>query len=470
MSEDALKKFVAILILLALAGGGLYFFRGNPLLAKTDGPSSGAAEAPKSVKAERGTIDLRVSTTGKVTSNLDVEIKSKASGQIVRLPFDISDRITSGDLLAELDPVDENRNVILREASLASARAKLAQAVQQYRMAEVLRDTSTSSAVAEAESAKIRNRDAEARLARQEDLFRKHLISSEELDAARTEAAAAANSMRQAETKLVELANLPRTVEVRKHDVQLNESSVKTSEIELETALQRLKETRIYAPMNGVLTARTVQTGQIIASGISNVSGGTALMTLSDLSRLFVNANVDESDIGKVREDQVTTITADAYPGRRFHGKVVRVSPKGATKDNVVTFEVKIEVEGEGRGLLKPEMTANVEIQADRHENVLVLPNEAVQYGKEGYFVELQAGPEKTRRQRIKPGLTDGINTEIESGVEEGQEIALPATLQSRWVQGQADARGGRQGGPNFQRGMQMATMRLSGAGRGGRH
>src|SRR5690606_31659274 len=166
-----------------------------------------------------------------------------------------------------------------------------------------------------------------------------------------------------------------------KQDVIVNQTELKRAEIEMENALQRLKETKIFAPMDGVITSRPVQTGQIIASGISNVGGGTTLMTLSDVSRLFINANVDESDIGKIRERQKTIITADAFPGRRFTGEVVRVAAKGETNSNVVTFEVKIEISSSGLDLLKPEMTANVDIQADRREDVLVLPNEAIQFG-----------------------------------------------------------------------------------------
>jgi multidrug efflux pump subunit AcrA (membrane-fusion protein) len=116
-------------------------------------------------------------------------------------------------------------------------------------------------------------------------------------------------------------------------------------------------------------------------------------------------------------------------------------------------------------------MTANVDIQAERREDVLVLPNEAVQFGRGGYYVELkhQDKPDTTTRERVKIGITDGLYTEIVEGLTEGQEVALPASVQSRWVQGMAGGPGGRQGGAGFDRGMRMATFRLSGAGGGRR-
>src|SRR5690606_1600175 len=134
---------------------------------------------------------------------------------------------------------------------------------------------------------------------------------------------------------------------------------------------------------------------------------------------------------------QKTVITADAFPGRRFTGEIVRVAAKGETNSNVVTFEVKIEVDKSGLDLLKPEMTANVDIQADRREDVLVLPNEMIQFGREGYFVML-ASDENTSgvKTAIKPGITDGLNTEILSGVEEGDLVLAPASMQSRWARG----------------------------------
>ena len=459
-----MKKFLTIIVLLAVAGGaGTWYYRTRMAPAPAQQPEA----AMRPITVSRGEINLQVPTTGRVTSNLDVEIKSKASGQIINLPFDVSDAVTSGALLCELDPVDERRNVSQREAALISANARLIQAQEELKIATLERDTRTSTVLAELAAVQIRQKESRARLARAEDLFGKQLVSREELDAARTEAANSTNALLKAETAVIDVRSLTNTLEVRRQNIRLNESSVKQAEVELENAMQRLRETRIFAPMDGVLTSRPVQPGQIIASGVSNVGGGTTLMTLSDLSVLFVNANVDESDIGKVKTGQGSVITADAFPGKRFHGKIMRIASKGVINSNVVTFEVKIEVTGEGVSVLRPEMTANVTIQADRREEALLLPNEAIQYDRRGYFVEVVGDDPSTRTvSRVSIGITDGLNTEVIEGVQEGQEVALPAVLQSRWVQGQ---QGQQQGGANLTRGMQRATMSLGGVGGGGR-
>jgi len=460
-----MKKTIVIGIIVVILAAAYWKWGGS---AKA--PAEAADSGRRTVKVERGNIELRVSTTGNVVSNLDVDIKSKASGQIIAFPYDISDVVTSGALLAELDPVDELRNVAQKEASLASARARLEQAKLDYQMALINMETQTSSALAELAAARINEEDARARLAREEELFLKGLTTKESLDAARSQAASAANQTRQAEVKVAQTKTLPLTVETRKQDIALAQASMKQTEVDLLNARQRLSETRIFAPMDGVVTAKDVQVGQIIASGISNVGGGTTLMTLSDLSRIFVVANVDEADIGRVKLGQRAIATCDSYPGRRFRGKVVRIATKGTNNSNVVTFEVKIEMEGEEKSLLRPVMTSNVDIQADRKENVLLLPNEAVQYGRMGYYVEIPNAddPTSTVRRQVTTGITDGLQTEIVEGLKEGEEVILPSSIQSRWAKGQNGQQGGQQGqrgGASFDRGLRAASIRLSGGG-----
>ena len=462
-----MKKFILLIIVIALVAGGVWFYRQRT--AKTDVAQENAGElkAPPPIPVMKGQIDLQVPTTGKVISNLDVEIKSKASGQIVRLPYDVSDKITSGNLLCELDPVDEKRNVSQREAAMSSARARLIQAREELKISELDRDTRTSSTEADLGNSVIRNRDAQARLERAKELYDRQLVSKEEYDAARTEASNASNSLLKAQLAITDIKSLDNTIEIRRQSIKLNEASLQQAAVDLENAQQRLRETKIFAPMNGVLTSRPVQPGQIIASGVSNVGGGTTLMTLSDMSQLFVMANVDESDIGKVKLGQQCIITADAFAGKRFNGKIVRIATKGVNNSNVVTFEVKIEVTGEGVGVLKPEMTANVIIQAERRDAALLLPNEAIQFSRKGYYVETAVANDDTTRatKMIKIGITDGLNTEILEGVKEGEEVLIPAVLQSKWVQGQQQAGGGN----NLQRGMQRATFSLSRGARSGR-
>jgi RND family efflux transporter MFP subunit len=195
------------------------------------------------------------------------------------------------------------------------------------------------------------------------------------------------------------------------------------------------------APIDGVVSTRTVQFGQMVSSAISNVGGGTATMVLSDLSHMFVYASVDESDIGAVVVDQPAEITADAHPGKRFKGKVVRIATKGVNVTNVITFEVRIEVTSENKSLLKPEMTANVNIVTADKDSTLSVPATAITRQKGQSFVTVKKSVGSSEQVPVEVGMTEGSNVEILSGVNENDEVILQRSeLDSRWRAG-ADQR-----------------------------
>ena len=156
------------------------------------------------------------------------------------------------------------------------------------------------------------------------------------------------------------------------------------------------------------------------------MGGGTSVLTLADLRRIYVLVSVDESDIGRVRVGQPATITVDAYPDRQLRGEVVRVATKGEVTSNVVTFEVKVEVTSRQRHLLKPEMTANVAVVTVDKTDSLLLPVSAVQRRgpRSAVLVANTSGESETRPVTV--GESDGERIEILEGVQEGDRIVLP--------------------------------------------
>src|SRR5690606_25322860 len=130
---------------------------------------------------------------------------------------------------------------------------------QQLRIAQADVDTGTSTALAELDAAQVKFAELQSRMERQQDLYRKRLVSSEELDILRSELSSAERALKNAHVRVAELRNLPRTVELRKQDVILNQTQVTQSEIDMANANQRLIETKIFAPMDGVITSRPVQ-------------------------------------------------------------------------------------------------------------------------------------------------------------------------------------------------------------------
>jgi HlyD family secretion protein len=468
------KKPIWILVLVALAGAGA----GGITYWKIKAAAPEAAQAAQTAKVERGSVRTVVACTGRVVSNLDVEIKCKASGEIMKLPFDVSDPVEKEALLVELDPVDEQRSLKKAEIALAASQAKLASAKQNLEIAQRTLATDTRRAQADLEAAQARFADARAKADRMKQLLEKKLGSQEDYDTAETTAVQLTATLKGAEVRLEEIRTQEAALEVKRQDVKLAEAQVDSDGIALQIAEDRVRDTKVKAPIQGVVTSRPVEIGQIISSGISNVGGGTTVMTLSDLSRIFVIASVDESDIGRVQLDLPAVVTADAFPGRKFQGRVVRIATRGANVSNVVTFEVKIEVEIERRtsrkgetpanaeterrgprkpatpanaetdrrAPLKPEMTANVEIMISEKKDVLTVPVEAVSR-KGGKAVVSVVGPGGAAEERVvETGISDGTKMEIVQGLSEGETVNVKkAGSESRW-----NSAKGRMGPPMF--------------------
>lgn len=423
-----MKKLGIGLLVVVLIVAGVY------ILKPEKENEQDAAPRETSVMVKKGPIRQVVETTGRIISNLDVEIKCKASGEIITLPFDVSDPVKKGDLLLELDPVDEERSVKQGEVSLAASRARLEQSLQNLAIAREQLALETRRAAATVRASEARTKDSTARRERLKKLLNKNLTSQEDYDAAVSSAIQSEADLEKARIQNDELAVTKMALELKKQDVELARSQVELNQISLSNATQRLQETRVVSPVDGVVVERSVQTGQIISSGISNVGGGTAVMIISDLSRLFVLASVDESDIGAIQVRQRAMVTTDAYPDQRFKGEIVRVATRGQNISNVVTFEVKIEVTSRNKSRLKPEMTANVELIVGESEEALLVPSEALSRKKKDRFVKVKTAGGTAEDRKVTVGITDGINSEILTGLKEGEQILVGAGGgDSRW-------------------------------------
>ena len=169
--------------------------------------------------------------------------------------------------------------------------------------------------------------------------------------------------------------------EVEYENILLAREQANSDVVRARTALsdagERLSDTEIESPVDGIILQKNVEEGQIIASGISEVSGGTAIAMVADLSRVYVRTSVDEVDIGQIRPGQNATVIAEAYPDREFEGQVIRIHPQAKIEQNVTTFDVTVEIDNKA-GLLMAGMNANVEIIAGFKEDVLLIPREAL--------------------------------------------------------------------------------------------
>jgi len=332
------------------------------------------------------------------------------------------------------------------EATVRASQARLINARESLALADENLKTDRQRADAALTAAQARMQDSRAKADRTRELLGKKLASLEEAETADTAAAQAAAEAENAATGIEELKNQARTLEQARQQIRIAEAQVDNDQVSLDLARQRLTETRVVSPVDGVVTQRAVQIGQIISSGISNVGGGTTALVVSDLSRIFVLAAVDESDIGQVRPGQRVKVTVDAHRNREFTGEVVRISPRGVNVSNVVTFEVKIEVTARDKELLRPEMTANVEVLIDERPDALLAPSDAIFRRGGKTWVSLQAADGAKTDREVNAGISDGRRTEILSGLTVGETVLVQGT-DSKW-----NGQGQRPGGPPMMR------------------
>jgi HlyD family secretion protein len=273
-----------------------------------------AAPMYEAVPVERRTIVVSASASGAIEPVLTVDVKSKASGEIIGMNVQTGDDVKADQLLASIDPRIPRNNLAQAQANLAVAEAQLA--------------------------------NAKAQMARSDTLFRAQAITQTEYETANL-AHANANA------------------------------SVIRARSDLENARDRMNDTRLRAPLAGTIITKNVELGTVISSPTTDVGGGTVLFRMANLDTVQVRTLVDETDIGKVQPGLRATIAVDAYPNRPFEGGVLKIEPQASVQQNVTMFPVLVRIANPGH-LLKPGMNTEVEIHVGRRENVIAVPNAAL--------------------------------------------------------------------------------------------
>ena len=453
------KKWAFGLLVVSLAGGLLWWNAAR--IAKP-----GASADAKIVAVDRGQVRQVVMASGRISANDEVDIKCKASGEVITLPFDVADKVEKGALVMELDTKDEDRHVEQTDAAYEAAEARVERANQTLTLDQQKLETDRQAAITALHSADVNAKDLRSKANRDKQLLQEKQESPEQAESAETAAMRAELAVDDAQNSIDALKSRATAIEMDRNDVKVAELEAKQAKADLDDAKQQLEYTKVYAPISGVVTTRPAEIGTIVSSGITNVGGGTSVMTLCDLSRLFVLAPVDEADIGKVTREQKVSLSCDAFPDRKFEGKIIRIAAKGLNQMNVVTFEVKIEVVGEGKELLKPEMTTDVEIIVAQRDNVLRVPSEAVktrEKDKKKYvLVPADAnatmpaaasapatGPAATQpaeatkiatvERNVETGVDDGAFCEIISGLKEGDKVVIDTGGPGTWAKNRSD-------------------------------
>jgi len=316
--------------------------------------------------------------------------------------------VAQGDLDSARERLQLLRTQSLPE-DLQQARSELEQA--RSRLTEV------ESREFEVEVTKRDVTAAEAELARAEAGLRIARANTSRVPVSRQQVKSAQAEVARTEATLRKVRAQQVDVELKRRAANATEAQVQQARAALREAETKLGYTQIHAPISGVVGSVTTQEGETVAAGLS----APTFITIVDLNRLEVHAFVDETDIGRIHETQEAVFFVDAHPNQEFTGRVTAIYPQAEIEQNVVEYDVVIEID-DTHGLLKPDMTANVTIMMESRDDILTVPNAAIRRegGRQVVYIEDDG---KFRPQPVEMGLRDSSYTEILSGVKDGDTV-----------------------------------------------
>ena len=374
---------------------------------------------------DRGAIVASVSATGALAAVTTVQVGSQVSGQVREVLVDFNSPVRRGQLIARIDPevfqakqnaaradlesaqaqvLNQRANVEKVRADVENARA--AAATAEANVERMRADVENARAVIATAQANVTREiataaNAQVELERRADLAKRDLISKSErdqaqmtfdtaraqLEAARAQERAGQAASRSAQAQLTagesqaraakaQVASVQAQLQVAEAQQKAAEATVRQKEAALEQTRLDLVHTEIRAPVDGVVVSRTVDSGQTVAASLQ---APTLFTIAQDLTRMQVEAAVDEADVGRLREGMAATFTVDAFPGRTFRGEIAQIRKAAQVVQNVVTYTTVITVPNPDRSLL-PGMTANVRVQVDRREDAVRVPNAALRF------------------------------------------------------------------------------------------
>lgn len=331
----------------------------------------------ETVKAEMGELTETVTATGEVESVTQVDVGTQVTGIIDKLYVDYNSVVTKGQLIAEIE-----KTLLQSELNSAEANVESARVSYEYNLTNFNRDKA---------------------------LHDKQLISDYEF-------------------------------QTSQKDLQVSKTAYDKAKADRVRAAKNLNYAEIYSPIDGIVISREVEVGQTVVSSM-NVAN---LYTIADLDNMQVIGNVDEADIGRVKVGQDVTFSVDAYPDDLFEGKVTQVRLSPTTESNVVTYEVVVAASNPEHKLI-PGLTANLTIYVIREQNLLLLPTKAFKFEPETFESDNLPQPsgeadhsKLAKDERyvwvvdgkslvptiVKIGESNGIKTQILSGIKEGTDVA----------------------------------------------
>ncbi len=379
-----MKKFIFILF-------GVIVVIGLIFLAIKGCQKDSDVTSENTAKVERGSISRIVVATGKIESLYNAEIKSKIGGLVKQFYVEEGDRVTAGQKLVEIQPG-------VTPVEMVQARTEVKAAAYDKEVTE-------------------------KQYLRSKGLIEKNMISPEEYDQAEANYKIAKVRFYAA---MAQLHVLEQGSNVAALDEEFTITAQDRHEIEKETR-EAIASMTVIAPISGIVLSRDTDKGSAIIP-LSSAFGGTVIMTLADVSEKHFRGDVDEADIGKVHSGLPARIFVEAYPDEPFRAELIRISPLGREEEDIINFEIRATIE-DPVDKLRIGMSADAELILEEHEDVLLIPEGAILYEDGSTFVNIQDETDQDgmKKVEINKGISDGLKTEVLSGLEEGQTVILPS-------------------------------------------
>jgi len=386
-------KGILLAVAVALLTAAVFYYLG--------GSFKGVSVKVEPVKRDRLLITVSATSTGTIKSDNEARLSSERTGRIIRLGAQEGDAVKAGLVLAELESADVAINAERSEAALEAAQSRFKEAAESYAPYKAeLESTLKKSAAVLAE--------VRLKLDRQKGLFAKGYVSREQYEAVIREYDVAAASHESATAAMKNLSAKESAISGLKMSVEEARQSLKSSRLERSRSF-------IKSPIDGVVTSRKMEVGD-------TASPGKPIFTVVSLDLLYVETTVDEADVSRVRTGQDADITMDAYPDRIFSGKVYLISPVVlGERLEARTFRVRTRLT-QNVPVLKPGMSADVEIITDRVDSALLAPSQAVmERGGKRCVYRLEGS--KAALTEVSAGLSNWTYTEIKRGLKDGDKV-----------------------------------------------
>lgn len=368
-----------------------------------------------SAEVRRGTVRKSISATGKVDALTTVNVGSQVSGTLSDLYVDFNSPVKKGQIIAKLDPSQLQAQLTQASANQLSAQA----AVQTGENAVQSADASAQAAEFNVERTKSVLADAERNAKLTQDMVDAGVTARKEIDPAKAAVTQAAAQNQQA---MAQLNQAKAQAQSARSQVNQAKAQAQQAAASVQLATVNLEHSIIRAPIDGVVVSRSVDVGQTVAASLQ---APTLFLIANDLSRMQVLADIDEADIGQLGPDSRVTFTVDAYPTDVFRGRIAQIRLAPQTVQNVVTYTAVVQVDNPELKL-KPGMTANITAIVAERENVTTIPNAALRFRpSNGGPKASKINGEQLTPVPLKLGVTDGVVSEVISGLQPGDKVAV---------------------------------------------